>query len=112
MKDRAGSSVTSHNHVFHVPAQPHPHRQAGDLLQALWLCTVPSVGFGFIDPGMNTTAMAMQLSSWGFPAFIAKESCQNFKQRHGICIRNGDKKALRSVLLLTRGQMSVRIPLA
>lgn len=44
------------------------------LHQTLSLCSVPTPGFGFIDPERNTAAMAIQLPSWGFPVVAGDKS--------------------------------------
>lgn len=53
------------------------------------LCSVPTPGFGFIHPERNTAAMAMQLSSWGFPVVAGDKSprCRVSAQSHPLLSR-------------------------
>lgn len=49
---------------------PNPHAPAGWVSVA----SIPMPGFGFIDPGMCTAAMATQFSSQGFPVAAGDKS--------------------------------------
>lgn len=64
------------------------------LHQTPLLCSIPTPGFGFIDPERNTAAMAMQVSSWGFPVVAgdksprcrgSAQSCPLLSRGHLLC---------------------------